>query len=112
MLAAEHLAGRYGSYWAAVLPQLETFVRLTNLGPKRLERALPIDFPAERQALVSETGFMFWVHEAEGRAGYDAAEVAARQRLAELLPPAESVEPLSATERRTAEDIGRRISAY
>lgn len=112
MLTAERFAGRFASYWSAVLPQLEHFVRLTNLGPRRLAPALNVSFASERQALVSETAFMLWVH-GEGERGVpEGAVAAARARLAELVPAEHLTDPLSDAERAVAGTMARRLGRY
>jgi hypothetical protein len=113
MLTAERFASRYGSYWSAVFPRLEHFVRLTNLGPKRLAPALEITFAPERQALVSETAFMLWV----GSQGALAADIekafhAARRRLKELVPEQQTADDLSDSERLIARKMAQRLSEY
>lgn len=108
MPTAERFANRYPSYWGAVFPQLEHFVRVTNLGPKRLEPALGVKFPAHRQALVSETAFMLWAQQGQDHE----AEAAARARLAELLDAKQLAPPLVDVEWAVARELARRIGDY
>src|SRR4051812_13465705 len=87
MVTAERLAAYQGSYWHAFLPRLEHFVRVSNMGPRRLFPPMSVQFPAEHQALVSETAFMLWAQGAQGRsADVVAAEADAHERLNRLNP--------------------------
>jgi hypothetical protein len=111
--SVERFSGRFASYWNAVLPRLDHFVRLSNLGPDRLAPQLIVHFAAERQALVSETGFMLWASFLRGqRTNVDAASELARQRLESLVFEGYLLPPLSRDERAMATEIGRRLRSY
>ena len=115
MATAERFAAANGSYWAGVLPRLEQFVRLSNLGPERFARAIPIDFTPARQAFVSETAFMLWAHPIQTepmRARVVPAEAAARDRLAELFSATEIEAPLTRSEQAVALLMARRLGEY
>jgi hypothetical protein len=88
VVTAEKFAQASGTYWSAVLPRLDHFVRSSNLGPRRVFAPVEVSFPADRQALVSETAFMLWVNLGRRDLSADAqvrlAVSAARRRLREV----------------------------
>jgi hypothetical protein len=112
MATAERFASRYASYWSALFPQLEHFVRVTNLGPKRLAPAIKISFPAERQALVSETAFMLWSLDSYSAGARKRAAGHARERLSHLVPAEQLGVPLSADEWSVVCKLAKRIVDY
>jgi hypothetical protein len=112
MPTAERFASRYASYWSAIFPQLEHFVRITNLGPKRLAPALEIHFPAERQALVSETAFMVWRLQSDSASSREQAAGYARERLSHLVPTEHLDVQLSADEWSIVSQLAGRIVNY
>jgi hypothetical protein len=116
MVAAERFSGMSGTYWSAALPRLEHFVRLANLGPRRVFAPLDVDFPADRQALVSETAFMLWALEgplvriATGQV--ERAVTAARSRLSSVDDAANLGGQLSASELDVVQELAARLDAY
>src|SRR4029450_1750169 len=106
MTGADRFASTAGSYWSEVLPRLEHFVRVSNMGPRHFYPPLRFHHAAERQALVSETGFRLWAlsHEA-GETDIDAAQSVAMQRVSGISPSDSPLAPLDQDEARTAHAI-------
>jgi hypothetical protein len=98
------------------MPRLEHFVRFSNLGPRRVFAPLRIEFPAHRQALVSETAFMLWSFGAQPQrseaASLQRATIAARNRLGELGMADKVAGQLSSQEIDAVRELARRLDAY
>lgn len=91
-------------------------MRLSNLGPRRVFAPLQVEFPADRQALVSETAFMLWALERPlGRiesAQVERAVVAARSRLSGVDSAANIGGLLSPSEMDVVKELAARLSGY
>jgi hypothetical protein len=115
VITAERFATSSGTYWSSVLPRLDHFVRLTNLGPRRAFPPIRVDFPSARQALVSETGFMLWALRRRGDRGtpeFEGALSAARARLSELQVQDGLTGQLMPEEIQAVEELARRLTIY
>lgn len=105
------------------MPRLEHFVRLSNLGPRRVFPPIKVSFPAPRQALVSETAFMLWCDwppQADDRHRVERAVQSAQRRLGTVLAGGDVYESasqkvgagLTDVELSTASQLANRIATY
>ena len=113
LLTAESFAAGNGSYWSAVLPRLDHFVRISNAGPR--EFAAPIAMPdTRRQSFVSETAFYLCAQYASSavKPDFQQAQARARSRLRQLAPHLRLEEPLTTDERLFALVLAQRLNAF
>ncbi|MET7969015.1 hypothetical protein [Micromonospora sp. NPDC005305] len=113
MPTAERFATTSSSYWNAILPRLEHFVRISNAGPRRFAPPIEWAHRPRRHALVSETAFYLWAdHQRGDKPNLRRAIERATSRLTQVANQVDLGDQLDQDEIEVALMLAQRLNSY